>query len=57
MLRNKPFIFAHLFQDVLMGLIVGSLFSGKNPSDFQTTLGLLFFCMLFLAFSGKSAVV
>ena len=39
-------------QDLFMGLVVGSLFSGLNAVAFQTTLGFLFFCMLFLSFGG-----
>ncbi len=45
-----------MMQDVVMGLIVGSLFSGLSASTFQATLGFLFFCMLFLAFGGMAEV-
>jgi hypothetical protein len=36
--RNKPFIIAHVFQNIIMGLIVGSLFSGINVYAYQSTL-------------------
>jgi hypothetical protein len=43
-------------QDVFVGLVVGSLFSGLNTTSFQTTMGFLFFCMLFLSFGGMAEV-
>ena len=39
-----------------MGVIVGTLFMGLAPAEFQTTLGFLFFNLLFLGFGGASHV-
>ena len=42
------------FQNIFVGLVVGSLFSRLNVNNFQTTLGFMFFCMLFLSFGGTT---
>ena len=39
-----------------MGVIVGTLFMGLAPAEFQTTLGFLFFNLLFLGFGGAFTV-
>jgi hypothetical protein len=45
--RNKQFIRAHLMQDIVMGLIIGSLFWNTSPSAFQVKIGkgALFWCL------------
>ena len=42
LLRNQQFLASHVFSDVFMGLIVGSLFFQLNPQSFQIRYGLLF---------------
>jgi hypothetical protein len=42
LLRNKQFIRVHIMQDVLMGLIVGSLFWQTDKAEFQLRIGSCF---------------
>lgn len=39
LIRNKQFLQAHLMQDIVMGLIVGSLFWKVSPHNFQVKIG------------------
>jgi hypothetical protein len=36
--RNKQFIASHIFADIFMGLIIGSLFFSLDHTDFQVCL-------------------
>jgi hypothetical protein len=43
--RNKQFIASHVFSDLFMGLIIGSLFFGLRRTSFQIRYGLFFLGM------------
>lgn len=44
--RNKQFIGSHVFSDIFMGMIIGSLFFGLRRTSFQIRYGLFFLCTL-----------
>ena len=39
LVRNRPFILAHLVKDITLGLAMGSLFYKIHPSSFQIKIG------------------
>ena len=40
--RNRPFLISHILTDIIMGLVVGSLFFNLSKSSFQIRYGLFF---------------
>ncbi|ETM36815.1 hypothetical protein L914_16563 [Phytophthora nicotianae] len=54
--RNKVFFVGRLLTDLLVGLMVGSVYYGMNLADSQVTLGVIFSCALFLGL-GQSATL
>lgn len=54
--RNKVFFVGRLLLDLLVGLMVGSVYYGMDLSDVQVTLGVVFSCALFLGL-GQSATM
>ncbi|EEY60560.1 ATP-binding Cassette (ABC) Superfamily [Phytophthora infestans T30-4] len=54
--RNKVFFVGRLLLDLLVGLMVGSVYYGIDLADSQVTLGVIFSCALFLGL-GQSATL
>ncbi|POM58092.1 Pleiotropic drug resistance protein ABC Superfamily, partial [Phytophthora palmivora] len=54
--RNKVFFVGRLLLDLLVGLMVGSVYYGMDLADAQVTLGVIFSCALFLGL-GQSATL
>ncbi|RAW41801.1 hypothetical protein PC110_g1967 [Phytophthora cactorum] len=54
--RNKVFFVGRLLLDLLVGLMVGSVYYGMDLADAQVTLGVVFSCALFLGL-GQSATL
>ncbi|GMF38671.1 unnamed protein product [Phytophthora lilii] len=54
--RNKIFFVGRLLLDLLVGLMVGSIYYNMDLADSQVTLGVVFSCALFLGL-GQSATL
>ncbi|RQM16407.1 hypothetical protein DD237_003420 [Peronospora effusa] len=54
--RNKVYFVGRLLLDLLVGLMVGSIYFGMDLADPQVTLGVVFSCALFLGL-GQSATL
>ncbi|CAI5705217.1 unnamed protein product [Peronospora farinosa] len=54
--RNKVYFVGRLLLDLLVGLMVGSIYYGMDLADPQVTLGVVFSCALFLGL-GQSATL
>ncbi|KAG1700837.1 hypothetical protein DVH05_011723 [Phytophthora capsici] len=54
--RNKVFFVGRLLLDLLVGLMVGSIYYNMDLADSQVTLGVVFSCALFLGL-GQSATL
>ncbi|TDH70504.1 hypothetical protein CCR75_000360 [Bremia lactucae] len=54
--RNKVFIVSRLVQDLLVGIMVGSVYYGMDLADVQVVSGVVFSCTLFLGL-GQSATL
>ncbi|CAI5731356.1 unnamed protein product [Peronospora destructor] len=54
--RNKVYFIGRLLLDILVGLMVGSIYYGMDLADPQVTLGVIFSCALFLGL-GQSATL
>ena len=56
MKHNKQFVLSHIYNDVFMGLVVGSLFFNLHRESFQIRYGLFFLAMVHVMFSGLAEV-
>ncbi|KAE9300694.1 hypothetical protein PF001_g14819 [Phytophthora fragariae] len=54
--RNKVFFAGRVLLDLLVGLMLGSMYYGMDLADSQVTLGVVFSCTLFLGL-GQSATL
>ncbi|GMF27556.1 unnamed protein product [Phytophthora fragariaefolia] len=54
--RNKVFFAGRVLLDLLVGLMLGSMYYGMDLADSQVTLGVIFSCALFLGL-GQSATL